>query len=238
MIVGDPNQLAPVVTLDARTVSRIAQASGVRQEDLRKRHLAYGQDSAYTAFEARVEAPLLLAEHYRCHPHIAAWFNEHFYQGRLEILTDVSQQQGGIRGLHWEQVRGRTEPGHAGSAINQAEAEAVVAWVLDHIGEEGTLGVVTPFTAQADLIDRLLRRALREHEYESRKITVGTAHRFQGGECDVVLFSTVLSNGAQPRTATWLQKESNLINVAVSRARRALIVSATPRRRPPSTSPC
>jgi very-short-patch-repair endonuclease len=34
----------------------------------------------------------------------------------------------------------------------------------------------------------------------------------------------VLSSGANPRTAAWVEKERNLVNVAVSRARRALVV--------------
>lgn len=110
MIVGGPNQLAPVVTLDDRTVNGIATALGTQQEQLKARHLAYGQDSAYTAFKARAGSPLLLEEHYRCHPDIAAWLNEQFYAGQLKVLTDVTDQHGDGRGLHWEQVRGRTVP--------------------------------------------------------------------------------------------------------------------------------
>src|SRR6266540_3958622 len=55
-------------------------------------------------------------------------------------------------------------------------------------------------------------------------VRVGTAHTFQGGECETVLFSTVLSTGANPGTVTWLEGERNLVNVAVSRAQRHLVV--------------
>jgi hypothetical protein len=55
-------------------------------------------------------------------------------------------------------------------------------------------------------------------------VRVGTAHTFQGGECETVLFSTVLSVDAKPGTVAWLEGERNLINVAVSRARKRLVV--------------
>jgi hypothetical protein len=78
-------------------------------------------------------------------------------------------------------------------AFNRVEAEAVIAWVLEHPVEPGTLGVVTPFTAQADLIRDRLHAALGS---SADGITVGTAHKFQGEERDVVLFSTVLAADA------------------------------------------
>jgi hypothetical protein len=57
-----------------------------------------------------------------------------------------------------------------------------------------------------------------------KDVRVGTAHTFQGGECETILFSTVLSVDANPGTVAWLEGERNLINVAVSRARRHLVV--------------
>lgn len=81
--------------------------------------------------------------------------------------------------------------------------------------------MVTPFRAQAAKIEALLARQGNDRLAEVR---VGTAHRFQGGERDTVVFSTVISTGALPGTVSWLEGERNLVNVAVSRARRHLIV--------------
>jgi very-short-patch-repair endonuclease len=225
VIVGDPNQLTPVVTLAPRDVAALAASVGASQDDLRTRAVSYGQDSAFTAFARRAgQPPFLLDEHYRCHPDIAAYVNDTFYGGSLRVLTDVTQQDGAVRGLHWVQVAGCTEAAPRSGAVNRAEADAIVHWILNHPDEPGSIGVVTPFAAQAALIEHRLRQALGEERWTAREVTVGTAHRFQGGERDVVLFSPVLAEGARPGTARWVEEQRNLVNVAVSRARRTLIV--------------
>jgi len=48
----------------------------------------------------------LLNEHYRCHPVIARWFNEAFYNNSLDVLTDVTAFGKGQRGLVWIDVEG------------------------------------------------------------------------------------------------------------------------------------
>ena len=51
---------------------------------------------------------------------------------------------------------------------------------------------------------------------------------FQGGEKDTIIFSAVLTPGISTRTAAWVERERNLINVAVSRARKTLMVLGHP----------
>jgi very-short-patch-repair endonuclease len=53
---------------------------------------------------------------------------------------------------------------------------------------------------------------------------VGTAHTFQGGERDVIVFSPVVSDGAPESTQRFLRRTPNLINVALTRGRRRFIV--------------
>jgi len=51
---------------------------------------------------------------------------------------------------------------------------------------------------------------------------VGTAHKFQGDEADLVCFSPVVSTGIHPRKARWVADTDQLLNVAITRARGAL----------------
>jgi len=220
LVVGDPNQLTPVVTLDRSTLDGIARAVGATDRQMRDEHVSAGSDSAFTAYDARSGPAYLLDEHYRCHPEIARFVNEQFYGGTLRVLTDVTEMEG-LRGLSFVDVPGHTQRGKTGGAFNRVEAEAVIAWVLEHPAKPGTLGVVTPFTAQADLIRYRLHTALGS---AADDITVGTAHKFQGDQRDVVLFSTVLAADALGGTVRWLETHRNLVNVAASRARRALVV--------------
>lgn len=224
VVVGDPNQLTPIVTLNRGHLEQIAAASATSEAAIRAGNLSALTDSAFTAYAARAPRTHLLDEHYRCHPQIAAFINTHFYGGALRVLTDVTIDQRQPRGLSFIDTPGRTERGPTSGAYNQAEVDAVVAWVLTHALDGARLGIVTPFAAHASRIRQALAAALGDEAFAAAGITIGTAHAFQGGECDVVLFSLVLAADAPLGTATWVETQRNLINVAVSRAKRALII--------------
>ena len=230
-VIGDPNQLTPIVTLPDGRLRAIAASERLDDNDLVDRGLHYKEGSAYRAFECAVERdqgqPVVLDEHYRSHPYIARWFNREFYQGALTVLTDTAGMSSDERSIGWFDVRGEARRGETGSWVNAAEAEAAVHRLAEWIHDTGgSVGVVTPFAAQALLIRRLAHRhprlgdeVLTEVDFEC-----GTAHRFQGAERDTIIFSAVLAPGIARRTASWVERERNLVNVAVSRARRSLMV--------------
>ena len=93
-----------------------------------------------------------------------------------------------------------------------------------------SVGVVTPFNAQARLINRMahLDERLGAELLAASDFSCGTAHRFQGGERDAIVISAVLAPGIPRQTAAWVERERYLINVAVSRARQSLIVLGHP----------
>jgi hypothetical protein len=73
VIVGDPNQLPPVVTLPGDELDELPGVAGLDAGRLRARRQLFGTDSSYGAFRALVDGELLLDEHYRCHPRIAGF---------------------------------------------------------------------------------------------------------------------------------------------------------------------
>ena len=77
--------------------------------------------------------------------------------------------------------------------------------------------MVTPFAAQAGLINSLLRRELGK----DAGITVGTVHALQGAERAIVLFSPTY--GTVPLDPFYDQAP-NMLNVAVSRAKDSFVV--------------
>src|SRR6202000_2313849 len=59
VVLGDPQQLSPVVTANAEELRALAVAAGTDHDTLAAAHHTYGEDSAYTAFAARFRpAPL------------------------------------------------------------------------------------------------------------------------------------------------------------------------------------
>lgn len=82
------------------------------------------------------------------------------------------------------------------------------------------IGIIAPYRAQADLIDKLLASESLPSEID---VQVGTIHGFQGDECDIIfaVFNTPPSISSSKQM--FLNKR-NIINVSISRARDYLFI--------------
>ncbi|AEW03641.1 superfamily I DNA/RNA helicase [Sulfobacillus acidophilus DSM 10332] len=91
---------------------------------------------------------------------------------------------------------------------------------LQHGDEFFRIGVIAPYRAQADLVDKLVSSVPWAKNID---IQVGTIHGFQGDECDIIiaLFNPPPSISASKEM--FLNK-INIINVSISRARDYLIL--------------
>ena len=90
--------------------------------------------------------------------------------------------------------------------------------------------MVTPFAAQARHIGRLAEEEVAggREALDSVDFISGSAFRLQGNERDVIIFSPVLAPGISPHGMRWVERERQMINVAVSRARQLLVVVGHP----------
>ncbi|GAA3156559.1 hypothetical protein GCM10010521_50820 [Streptomyces rameus] len=223
LVIGDPMQLTHIAKTGPEREALIRRGTGLRSEWLERHRLAYRRHSAFHAAERSAGGTLLLDEHFRCHPHIAAISNDLFYDGDLTVLTDTRGRPALPRpAVIWTDVPGRAaRPPYGGSWVNEGETEKVdasVRYLLEHLPPEATVGVITPFRAQAEA----LRNRLSRHDTE--RVRVGTVHTFQGGERDVMVFSLVAGEGMHPGAVAWVAGQLNLWNVAVTRARSHLIM--------------
>lgn len=222
LIIGDPRQLEPVVTLPADEDLRYQGQAGLDPAWLDARRLMFTRHSAYHAFATAAGAVELLDEHYRCHPDIIAAPNRVVYQGQLLVMTDPARLFPPIDpALTWRHVAGRYTRGSSGSGYNEAEIAATVAEVvrLRAAYPQATVGVVTPLAAQAARVDKGLRRAGLAED-----VACGTAHGFQGGERDIMVISAVGASGVATPTRNWLVNRTNLWNVAITRAKDHLLI--------------
>ncbi|MFV8132486.1 DEAD/DEAH box helicase [Streptomyces syringium] len=214
------------VSPDQERQARIrAGLSAAQLEDQRLAHHVY---SSYHAAAQHGDSALLLDEHYRCHPVIADVVNGHCYAGQLRVLTDIRQQIPPIDPvgsaapapvLGWADVpNGESARGPGGKSWQNAEEVATVQHVVNallaKLPQGAKIGVVTPFRAQKEALERVLH---------DDRVRVGTVHAFQGGQRDIMVLSPVAAGNTPPRTTHWVSSQVNLWNVAVTRAKSQLI---------------
>lgn len=238
VIIGDPKQLRHITSIDEEQERRIARRSGAT--DLGPRW-SYVHQSLYDLAEQALreggEKPTFLKSHYRSHPKIIGFSNRRFYGGRLrpERPAESFSVPEKWRGVRWIDVEGEVPEGIR-SAYNDREIQTVLQ-LLGRWFEEGILpdpalstGVVTPFRVQADRLQERMREAhwwerLTDGNSDGEEgPTVGTAHRFQGDERDLMIFSPVVAPGINEFTQRWVATTDQLLNVAVTRARASLQV--------------
>ncbi|WP_017595605.1 caspase, EACC1-associated type [Nocardiopsis potens] len=223
LVIGDPHQLQPVNPLGAKEDRRLQTASGLDEEWLDDRSLAYTRSSAYHASAAalaRADREVLwLDEHYRCHPDIVAPVNRRFYGNRLAVRTRTPGLAAPARqAVQWIDVQGATDRPGGRSCRNTGEADEVVRLLRrlwTELPPDADIGVATPFTAQKRELEGRLSGA-------GERIRVGTVHTFQGGERDVMVVSPAAATGVARGPGQWAARGENLWNVAVTRARSRL----------------
>lgn len=230
VIIGDPNQLRHITSLDARTDDELFTRCRLPQD---RRAWMYCRNSLFdlAAGLCGQDAVIVLRDHHRSHADIVGFSNARFYRCQLRIATRYERLRpppGDGRAVRWVDVRGRVERPEGGGAVNAAEARAVVAELRKLVvdgGYGGEVGVVTPFRAQQQLINAIVDA---DRELASRlpalRFAAATAHSFQGDERDVMIFSPVVSEGMPDGAARFLLATPNIFNVAITRARSALIV--------------
>ncbi|KQP49025.1 DUF3320 domain-containing protein [Methylobacterium sp. Leaf108] len=232
VIVGDPEQLPPTSVGD-RGVDDIEDGSDVTD-----------QESILDECLAANIPRRTLDWHYRSrHESLIAFSNARYYGGRLVTFPSPVTDDRAVRLTHvpdgvYERGAGR---------VNRPEARAVVAEVVrrlrepDFAGQRRSLGIVTFNGEQQRLIENLLderRRADPELEpYFDRDrwhepVFVKNLENVQGDERDAILFSVAVGPdqaGRPVSTVSSLNKDGGhrRLNVAITRARRELVVFAS-----------
>ncbi len=178
---------------------------------------------------------VMLEEQYRMSADIMTYSNRAYYHARLKAHPDIAGQHLAMSGADNPELSEALRevlaperplvfvdvPGADSGRANRAEAEALVQTLRALIGPAGlradqSIGVISPFRAQVQLIQSLLREALGE---DARAIDVDTVERYQGGERDVILVSLVKTE----RAGDFLADDRRL-NVTLTRARRKLVL--------------
>ena len=231
VVIGDPNQLRHISSLSSKQDTQLLTKHGLLDS-----HAAwsYSRNSLFDRALGFCHSDNIvnLLEHHRSHADIIEFSNLHFYKGQLRIATQyrkLHRPSTNEPAVRWINVQGRVIRPQGGSVYNQEEAHVVVKELARLVtqGYEGTIGVVSPFRAQALFIRELLHKSYSELEqklFSHFDFEVDTVHKFQGDERDIILLSPVVSLNCPESALNFLRRTGNLFNVAVTRARASLIV--------------
>lgn len=205
MLVGDPQQLSPVIQLSQHDSDQLRKKYDVSEE------YDYCTSSIYKTMLAcdPVSDEVLLSHHYRCDPKIIGFNNRKYYGNKLKmdgksesdtplVYVDVPDNRTYVK---------NTAPG---------EAQAIISYLKEN--PDQNVGIITPFVRQKELIQKELE------QNQIHNVSCGTVHAFQGDEKDVILFSLALTENSRPETYAWLKNNRELINVSTSRARQKLML--------------
>lgn len=141
----------------------------------------------------------LLREHYRCHPKIIEFCNRKFYNNRLIIMTQDKGEPDVLKAYI------TAEGNHARDHKNQRQIDEIKQHILPELNSSD-VGIIAPYNAQTSGLIKEL----------SKDIDISTVHKFQGREKDDIIISTV------DNEITDFTDNPNMLNVAVSRAKKRL----------------
>lgn len=206
VVVGDTKQLPNVIDDNMRRIdSDIFSRYSIPDKYRFSSHSALSGIVAVLGEDIPTQ---MLHEHYRCHPLIIGFCNKMFYDNQLTVLTPDSDSDQDPFSVWYTQSGNHAREDHT----NQRQIDATISEVAP--GEklnlyDDSVGVITPYRNHANALQRALRGTCTMAD---------TVDKFQGRERDTIILNTVDNRISD------FASNPNRLNVAVSRARKKLIV--------------
>ncbi|MDM5155389.1 AAA domain-containing protein [Bacillus sp. DX1.1] len=174
----------------------------------------------------------MLQEQRRMHPEISSFTNSFIYNNRVfdhpsvsvrKELAELQPFANEATALFDTSLMGAYSLKDASSGSRFNILSGLMAMQLVLIGLlDGmpSIGVVTPYRAQARFLSTCIRELLQKTKLQHAPVLAATVHKFQGSERDMMLFDTVDSYPSErPGVLFFDHKNHRLVNVAVTRAR-------------------
>ena len=206
LLVGDPNQLKPVITLEDQTNVDLMDKYNVPEKYNYKNHSILD----VMLENDNISKYILLKYHYRCGKKIIGFSNQRYYNNSLNLSSVSSIGELELLNVKNKNIKQKNEAfEEANEIVNYIERNKLT-----------DVFIITPFVNQKELITDLLNQKGIEG------VGCGTVHSAQGAEKGTIILSTALSTKTSKRTFEWLKNNQELINVAVTRAKDKLIIAA------------
>ena len=178
----------------------------------------------------RYLSSILLKGHYRSrYPELIAFSNQQFYNNKLNYIPDYADIRSDIKPITYRKVAGTWA-----NSINKVEAEEVVRVTLELIQSgKHSIGIVCFNYQQASYIQDLLEEeSVNKQISVPEELFVKNIENVQGDERDIIIFSVAYAPDKNGKFSMLfgslnMQGGEKRMNVAVSRAREAVIIVAS-----------
>lgn len=206
LLVGDPNQLKPVIVLDEQVNQDLMEKYNISEK------YNYKTNSILDVMTENdnISKYILLKYHYRCGRKIIDFSNQRYYNKSLNLSYISEDGELKVLDVKNQNIKQRNEA--------YEEAKAIAEYIERNDVHDAY--IITPFVNQKELIQTLLR------EKNINDVDCGTIHSMQGAEKSTIIFSPAISLKTSQKTFEWIKDNYELINVAVTRAKNKLVIAA------------
>ncbi|MEM8505199.1 MAG: AAA domain-containing protein [Cyanobacteria bacterium P01_D01_bin.1] len=233
LVVGDPFQIEPIVSMSDNTLKDYRQKAFLDKGLTQKDYALYSPSELETATayhraasgneKGELTKEVELKEHFRCQQSIIDYCSDiagyHLVCKTKSLGSLLGSEKGRKDGTN---LLAYHVEGQIRNQVNVDEVQAVYDIFAYLVNERGyhveDIGVVSPFSAHAKALRARLKKRFRSIEEDA----IGTVHKFQGSEKRVMIFSTRVCQ--RENSLQWMNRKPNILNVAVSRAKELFIL--------------
>ncbi|MGE9879529.1 AAA domain-containing protein [Bacillus velezensis] len=223
MVVGDPSQIKPVLTLDSNVLTLIGRY--------------YKVDEKFVSADASTQTIVDVASQYGFQKNedewigIPLWVHRRSNYPMFTISNEISYDGLMVQGKSEDESQGKSQwydsTGKANDKFVKEQADLLKSLIDNRLQENPDLAeeiyVISPFRNVAYKLAQVLDEINFTKRENGKTINIGTVHTFQGKEAKIVYFvlgADTNSSGA----ARWAVSDPNMMNVAATRAKEEFYV--------------
>lgn len=223
MVVGDPAQIKPVMTIDSPILNIIGREYAVSDRFISSESSTQTLVDSTSKFGFQKNESEWIG--------IPLWVHRRSCYPMFNISNAISYNGLMVQGISEDKVYGKSEwfdvVGRAQNKFVKEQAEFLKSEITKKISENPKVAeeiyVISPFSYVAMKLENELKSIGFTKYQNGKAINVGTVHTFQGKEAKIVYFVLGADNESSG-AAKWAVNEPNMMNVAATRAKEEFYV--------------
>lgn len=223
MVVGDPSQIQPVMTLDSNVLTLIGRI--------------YKIDEKFVSADASTQTIVDATSQYGFQKNedewigIPLWVHRRSDYPMFTISNKISYDDLMVQGKSEDESQGKSRwydsTGKANDKFVKEQADLLKSLIDKRLQEDPNLAdeiyVITPFSNVANKLVQVLDGINFTKRENGKTTNIGTVHTFQGKEAKIVYF-VLGADSDSSGAARWAVSVPNMMNVAATRAKKEFYI--------------